>query len=64
MRTYSQAKLLAYRLIEPIEVGMSGFAEKLGNRPEWQEVVSLLEAEKDEEALAKADLIKAHHWNN
>lgn len=64
MRTYSQAKLMAYQLIQPIECGMSGFAEKLGNRPEWQEVVALLVEERDEAAHEKAAIIIANHWNN
>src|SRR5579862_2921273 len=50
VRSHNAALVMAYQLIQPQELGMSGFAERIINRPRWQEVVKLLRHGKDEEA--------------
>jgi hypothetical protein len=57
-------KVKAYQLIQPVGLGMSGFVERLINRPTWQEVLILIAQGRAEEAEAKASEIRESHENN
>ena len=64
LRSQNDAKGRAYQLIQPKELGMSDFAERLFTRPTWQLVVDLIQQGRDEEARQHADAIRTNGENN
>lgn len=63
--TSNATKVKAYQMIRPVGgLGMRGFAERLLNRPAWQEVLVLIEQGRVEEAEAKAAEIRDKRENN
>lgn len=49
----NEHRIIAYQMISPNEIGMSGFAERLPFVPQWQEIVMLISQGEIEEARAK-----------
>ena len=50
----NEHRVQAFQMISPSGIGMSGFAEQLPYRPEWQEIVYLIASGDIEGAQGKA----------